>query len=580
MHPVEKVSRAERNWLIAILLLGGIILAVGWRVFWFLTDDAYIAFRYISNAHLGYGYVWNAPPFLPVEGYTSFLWVVLLDVVWRVFGVEPPASANWISLLFSYFALLLGAAMIMQIRWHSRLKKFRLGSIVSLVVFLTFNRTLLAWSSSGLETAMMDFFLILWVYVVLCNTAPSLRAFLGSLTSTFLALTRPDGLLFCVTSIIIVFLLVSAEVSKGRRRRVLLCGILPFSIVLMHQAWRLSFYGEWLPNTYYVKVSGSWPESGLPYLLSFILEYSLWFAIATICWALSKVVLERIRQLSEHPMTGRRFLIRSSVERSARVPLVVVGTLILHIGYYTYVVGGDHFEYRVYAHLLPLVFVALVWSLNRLRMYPFPAISVVLAFILFSMPVQWTHWALTKDLNNRQQTEIMRVPIAPSWPWMVRWYAHAFDEMQSWLIYHQVCMRHQEHKIFWQMQVSNHMSREEGLQIPRENYPLAVAWAVGVPSWVLPHVYIIDGFGLNDYIIARTPMSNGKGRMMSHSHRPPPGYIESFRPNLEIREGRLIYKKRDPPITSEYIIANERYWRDALKTIEHSHPADAQETRR
>src|SRR5690349_23694659 len=81
-----------------ILLVALAALYAGWRLFWFLTDDAYIAFRYISNAHLGYGYVWNAPPFKPVEGYTSFLWVLLLDVIWRVTGLEPPQSANAVAL--------------------------------------------------------------------------------------------------------------------------------------------------------------------------------------------------------------------------------------------------------------------------------------------------------------------------------------------------------------------------------------------------------------------------------------------------------------------------------------------------
>jgi len=66
----------------------------GWRTFWFLTDDAYIAFRYVSNSSLGLGYVWNPPPFRPVEGYTSFLWVVLLDIVWRITGFEPPSVVS------------------------------------------------------------------------------------------------------------------------------------------------------------------------------------------------------------------------------------------------------------------------------------------------------------------------------------------------------------------------------------------------------------------------------------------------------------------------------------------------------
>src|SRR5262245_9957845 len=75
-------------------------LFVGWKVFLFQTDDAYISFRYISNRHLGFGYTWNPPPFLPVEGYTSFLWIVLLDLIWTVLGIEPPEASQILGLLF------------------------------------------------------------------------------------------------------------------------------------------------------------------------------------------------------------------------------------------------------------------------------------------------------------------------------------------------------------------------------------------------------------------------------------------------------------------------------------------------
>jgi len=75
---------SERNlWIGVIVVAGWIALYLGWKAFWFLTDDAFIAFRHVSNSILGFGYVWNAPPFRPVEGYTSFLWVVVLDWVWR-----------------------------------------------------------------------------------------------------------------------------------------------------------------------------------------------------------------------------------------------------------------------------------------------------------------------------------------------------------------------------------------------------------------------------------------------------------------------------------------------------------------
>jgi len=56
--------------VLASCFAGGVLLAIfiGWRLFWFLTGDAFIAFRYAAGSHSGYGYVWNLPPFRAVEG--------------------------------------------------------------------------------------------------------------------------------------------------------------------------------------------------------------------------------------------------------------------------------------------------------------------------------------------------------------------------------------------------------------------------------------------------------------------------------------------------------------------------------
>jgi arabinofuranosyltransferase len=164
----------------------------------------------------------------------------------------------------------------------------------------------------------------------------------------------------------------------------------------------------------------------------------------------------------------------------------------------------------------------------------------------------------------------MIVPIAPSWPRMVRWYAETFDSTQSWLIRHHVCMRHQEHKVFWQAQVNENIPRDQGLQISREGDPLLAAWSVGVPGWAMPNVHIIDGLGLNDHVIARTPAPGSAARTMAHSRRPPEGYIESYQPNVEVRQGEVVIGKRLLPFTRESIAANERHWRERLRVGEQS----------
>ncbi|MHC4066890.1 MAG: hypothetical protein ACYSUI_20630, partial [Planctomycetota bacterium] len=58
----------------------------------FLTDDAFISFRYARNLSEGLGLVFN-PGFERVEGYSNFLWVVLLAGV-NALGLAPESAAH------------------------------------------------------------------------------------------------------------------------------------------------------------------------------------------------------------------------------------------------------------------------------------------------------------------------------------------------------------------------------------------------------------------------------------------------------------------------------------------------------
>src|SRR5450432_2650612 len=104
----------RRGFEAAALAALAALAYLGWRQFAFLTDDAFITFRYIANHRLGWGYTWNPPPFRHVEGYSNFLWMVLLEGVWRLTGVTPPDSCNVVSLVFSYLTLALGLALVLR----------------------------------------------------------------------------------------------------------------------------------------------------------------------------------------------------------------------------------------------------------------------------------------------------------------------------------------------------------------------------------------------------------------------------------------------------------------------------------
>lgn len=545
----------------SLLIIAGIGLFFGWKTFWFLTDDAFIAFRYVSNSMLGYGYVWNPPPFLPVEGYTSFLWVAILEFVWRITGFTPPESSNLLSFFFSYLTLIISSVAIMKFRLNEAIKKWRILLVLLLLVYLLLNRTFLTWASSGLETALLNFLIIAWAYILFFVSNYKYRIGLGSLFSAMITLTRPDGLLFCAVMLLIIFIEILQKPGIKRTVKVLANGILPFGIVIVHQVWRLSFYGAWLPNTYYAKVTGAWPKSGIKYAISFILEYSLWFVFLIICWVLILFVFQNRSGIFSLIKTGEIIHLLKENLTSYGTKLLIIAALLSHLAYYTFIVGGDHFEYRVYSYIIPIVFLALIWFLNLLKNSPVVLIGLTIGFILLTMPVQWTHWALTKDLNKREETFMMRIPISEEWPDIFKFYAEYFDKTQRWLIMHFVCMRHQEHKVFWQTQVKELPLRGEGLKISSEEFPIYETNVVGVPSWVLPNVNIIDFHGLSDYTIARTPVDKRKWRAMAHSRFPPEGYIESYRPNIQIKDRKVYIQKRDPPLTEKQIRGIELFWR-------------------
>ena len=243
-----KLQNYEKLLLVILLFAAVILLYFGWRLFWFLTDDAYISFRYVSNSILGHGYVWNPPPFRPVEGYSNFLWIVLLDIIWRISDISPPESSNYLSLIFSFLTLVVGLIMMLRINWNRKIRKYRILFVALLLVGVITNRTFLAWTSSGLETAMFTFFTTLWVCCcIFISPLSTLWIFTIAATSTLIYLTRPDGLLFAATTLLMLLL----AFLKGKRTFGIrhLIATSPLLLIVVHLVWRVNFYGVWLPNT-------------------------------------------------------------------------------------------------------------------------------------------------------------------------------------------------------------------------------------------------------------------------------------------------------------------------------------------
>ena len=72
----------------------------------FVQDDAYISFRYAQNLVDRGELTWNAEEEQPLEGYTNFLWVLMIAGAMSL-GIEPVPAAQALGLAFALGTLLL-----------------------------------------------------------------------------------------------------------------------------------------------------------------------------------------------------------------------------------------------------------------------------------------------------------------------------------------------------------------------------------------------------------------------------------------------------------------------------------------
>ena len=479
--PPDSSRRPVRFWIAVAAL--AVLLVLGALRIEILVDDAFIFFRHASNARDGHGLVWNPPPFQPVEGYTSFSWQLLLWAVWALSDVEPPHFANVLSIGCGVLTLLVCAAASTRLRDREG-RPLPVWCRVLALACIVGNRTFLQWQTSGLETGLFVLVVTAWALfgVTMAGRRGASWWFGWSLLSVATAWTRPDGLLFAAAT---CSCLGVAVVTRRATLRQACIGSSPMLLILAHLLWRHSFYGEWLPNTYFAKVDAPWPEAGLRYFACFALENAVWLWIplagAWLCASLRRPGVVRAAFGDGLPL------------------LAVVVSLAAHVTYYVVQVGGDHFEYRVFSHLVPVgVLAALAMAAQLWR-----SLGIVGATTLAlgaASTIGWYQLWVTEFMVPPSYD-----PLAPHMPAPLRPIAHWYDRQKTWMQWHMVGIR------FLHGMDSEDLARLYPERRRRaaavDDVPVLRARAVGVVGWVLPDVAVLDELGLNDWVVARLPVS-------------------------------------------------------------------------
>lgn len=235
----------------------------------FVLDDAFITYRYSKQLVEGNGLRWNAGAD-PVEGYTSFLWV-LVNAAGLLAGADP---VLWSKILGGLAALAIVGVLVFE---SGRLH-WSLGAALAAGIALNPRFALL--SIQGMETPVAALLILLSAKLHLAALSEGgRRALLGLHAVVFLALlARPDTVAFTVPLLAGTGLLVLAGRDRRMTGTFIACAAALGAAVGLYVLWRYLYFGHLFPNTYYVKANlqGGLPAAaGTSYLLGFLGKMAL-----------------------------------------------------------------------------------------------------------------------------------------------------------------------------------------------------------------------------------------------------------------------------------------------------------------
>jgi arabinofuranosyltransferase len=240
------------------LLVGAILFSVVghlflfWlsaQIFSFTIDDAYITFRYSKNLAAGFGPTYN-PGLPPVEGYTTFLWMLLMTLP-HFIGVNVATFSKIAGVL-----LTCGALAMTSLLTYTLTRGFPPKARLFFGAFATYLLAMLPITAihavAGMETMLFIVLISLMVYMVTVGLLGGSRLlFWSPLVGLLIGLTRPEGNAVALLVLACGWLFSAPPVRKRLVWFSLGLYVLPGAAYF---AWRYFYYDLILPLPFYMKV--------------------------------------------------------------------------------------------------------------------------------------------------------------------------------------------------------------------------------------------------------------------------------------------------------------------------------------
>jgi hypothetical protein len=363
--------------------------------FFTLIDDAMISMRYARNLAQGHGLVWNiGQP--PVEGFTNPGWTLVMAALHLL--PFSPAHISLTVMILAAVLLLMNILVVFHIV-QTIDASARLAPLIA-AMMTAFYFPLVFWTLRGLEVGALSLAINIALYLTLRLTRDPKPA-----TVSWLALSLGVALLirmdaFMQVALLLLFLFASLR-EMGNMRPVYTPIIVAFLTLIAILIFQRLYFGDFLPNTYYLKVNG------------------------VTAW-------ERIRAglLSLNDYASRDFLMPLVIsliglatikDLRSRLALLLLGLFLVQVAYSVWV-GGDYAEElvdsanRFIAQGMPALFILFSLVLERFlktdpatQFKPILACAIGLGALLVISAEPWNKWLISNAPMLR--TDVQRVKL-------------------------------------------------------------------------------------------------------------------------------------------------------------------------
>jgi arabinofuranosyltransferase len=268
-------SLLRTRWV--LLGTAAVILIAHSLAYNFVTDDAYISFVFSRNFAEHGELTFNLGH--PVEGYTNFLWTLVLGLVMLV-GIPP----EWSSRVLGTACALATLYVAFRLMERALGKKTPWAAVPPLL--LVCSSGFACWTSGGLETQLFTLLVTaaLDAFVAAASSPRALRR-LGVMLA-LASMTRPEGPMIAAVfgaswAVLRGVPWIADRLAARRGHLDPAAGLAPvprprrladealavawfLGLWAPWFGWRWWYYGWPFPNTYYVKATGPWASPDLP----------------------------------------------------------------------------------------------------------------------------------------------------------------------------------------------------------------------------------------------------------------------------------------------------------------------------